>query len=154
MNMTTSGRRTWKSSRRHLLLRPLPESAGKPAPRTLILSDIDDGRTVGKSVSAEKYEEHVARLDVFRRWFDSNVMPVSLTDEPAVMILPYNQAKAKYRDRPQKSVAPSHMSLNTIDRLGNPLPMKASHWKHLLPSLVYRNSSLLVSSPPSPNIPY
>ncbi len=60
-------------------------------------------RGIGKSFTDDEYETYVKELEVFRNWFDQNVLtmdPETLSD--ATMVMPYGSAKPKYRDSPNE----------------------------------------------------
>ncbi|KAL9032151.1 MAG: hypothetical protein Q9214_008088, partial [Letrouitia sp. 1 TL-2023] len=58
---------------------------------------------IGKSVTEEERAQGWAECDVFRDWFETNVMAANselLSD--AVTIMPYGMGKPKYRDLPNE----------------------------------------------------
>jgi len=56
-------------------------------------------RHVGSAVIEDEYEDYLERIDVFRRWFNENVMEIGQDSGfDTVMVLPYGIAEPKYRD--------------------------------------------------------
>lgn len=59
---------------------------------------INSIRDTGKSVTEAEYKEHLARIQVYRVWFDKNIMPLSSKNgSDTVMILPFGTATPHYR---------------------------------------------------------
>lgn len=61
-------------------------------------------RSIGADVTNDEYEEYLARLETFSKWFDKTVMSLNSGSDDAVMILPSGIAGRKYRDEPPQYV--------------------------------------------------
>lgn len=64
---------------------------------------LDVARGIGETVSQQDFHKGRAELQVFRQWFDANVLssdPVTMSD--AIMIMPYGMGGPKYRDAPNR----------------------------------------------------
>ena len=62
-------------------------------------------RGIGEAVSQEDFQKGRAELEVFRRWFDRNVLssdPDTMSD--AIMVMPYGMGGPKYRDSSNRYV--------------------------------------------------
>ena len=62
-------------------------------------------RGIGETMSQQDFQNGRAELEVFRRWFDENVLssdPDTISD--AIMIMPYGMGGPKYRDAPNRYV--------------------------------------------------
>lgn len=60
-------------------------------------------RGVGEAVSQQDFQRGRAELEVFRQWFDGNVLSSDPdTRSDAVMIMPYGMGGPKYRDAPNR----------------------------------------------------
>jgi hypothetical protein len=58
-------------------------------------------RDIGKTVSVDDKDQSIAQLDVFRKWFNENVMSETSTLlSDAVMVMPFGNATPHYRDEP------------------------------------------------------
>lgn len=54
---------------------------------------------MGAAVTEYEYEDYLERIDVFRLWFNENVMETGQESGfNTVMVLPYGIAEPKYRD--------------------------------------------------------
>lgn len=75
------------------------DSGGKSAPNLLPDAMSYTNRHLGKDIKPEQQEEGRKKLEIFRTWFQENVMR---TDErtlsDAVLIMPNGRAVPKYRD--------------------------------------------------------
>ncbi|CAF9916091.1 MAG: hypothetical protein HETSPECPRED_002755 [Heterodermia speciosa] len=63
---------------------------------------------IGETVSQQDFHKGRAELQVFRQWFDANVLssdPVTMSD--AIMIMPYGMGGPKYRDAPNSAPSTS-----------------------------------------------
>lgn len=56
-------------------------------------------RSTGKSVRKSEYNEYQTRLEVFRAWFDKQVMNMtSVEPRWTAMVLPFDSETPNYRD--------------------------------------------------------
>jgi hypothetical protein len=70
-------------------------------------------RNIGAAVTRDEYENHLARIKIFRDWFDRDIMNITQDQQAdAVMILPYGVAEPKYRDVKPEYVEPG-ICINT-----------------------------------------
>lgn len=61
----------------------------------------DNLRNVGESMSTEEYEQGWAEQQVFREWFNENVMSSNPESQStAIMVMPFGSADPDYRDVP------------------------------------------------------
>jgi hypothetical protein len=63
-------------------------------------------RDIGKTVSLDDKDQGIVHLEVFRKWFNHNVMSETSTLlSDAVMVLPFGHATPYYRDQSNELVA-------------------------------------------------
>ncbi|KAI0113931.1 putative amidase [Nemania sp. FL0031] len=64
---------------------------------------------IGESVTEQDYQTYTNELEVFRKWFNENVISAnSETLSDAIMIMPYGSANPKYRDAPNEDPSSAH----------------------------------------------
>ena len=65
-------------------------------------------------MSQQDFQKGRAELEVFRRWFDANILsshPDTMSD--AIMIMPYGMGGPKYRDAPNRYVVLHSLPMKT-----------------------------------------